>query len=194
LAVLLNFSLPLPGGYLFTHPQPRYYPLLTKIYPQTNKFTALIYHLIILPNMKNTVTLLLRLALGIAFISAVADRLGYWGKPGDAGVAWGNWDNFVAYTATLNFGAPKPLANLLGIIGTTAEVILGLLLIIGYKLKYTATLSGVLLLIFALLMCINTHVKGALDYSVFTASFAAFLLAQQPAGKWSIDGAGGSRA
>jgi len=35
--------------------------------------------------------LILRIVLGITMLSAVADRFGLWGAPGDPGVAWGNW-------------------------------------------------------------------------------------------------------
>ena len=137
--------------------------------------------------MKDVIILGLRLALGLAFLSAVADRFGYWGHPGETAVAWGNWDNFVQYTSTLNFGIAKPYANILGVIATIAEITLGTLLIVGYKLKYTGILAGSLLLTFALMMSISTNIKSAFDYSVYTASFASFLLAMQPGYKWSID-------
>lgn len=126
--------------------------------------------------MKNGIFFFARLALGIGFLSAVADRLGIWGKPGESGVAWGNWENFVAYTASLNFNAPHQIATILGIVATAAEVILAIMLITAFKLKYAALASGVLLVIFGFMMAINTHVKYALDYSVFTAAAAAFLL------------------
>ena len=45
---------------------------------------------------------LARLALAAAFLSAVADRLGLWGPPGTPGVAWGSFEPFLAYTATIN--------------------------------------------------------------------------------------------
>ena len=137
--------------------------------------------------MKNIIILLLRIALGIGFLSAVADRFGYWGLPGESGVAWGNWGNFVQYVVKLNFGASSAFANLLAIIATALEIAFGILLIIGFKIKYIAFSSGILLLIFALEMSINTHLKSALDASVFAASFGAFLLSVQPEGKWSID-------
>ena len=137
--------------------------------------------------MKNIIILLLRVALGVGFLSAVADRLGFWGSPGDAEVAWGNWGNFIHYTSVLNFGAPETVANILGIIATLSEAAFGILLIIGFKVKYIAFFSGIMLLVFALEMSINTHLKSALDASVFAASFGAFLLAVQPMGKWSVD-------
>jgi len=137
--------------------------------------------------VKNSIILLLRIALGIGFLSAVADRFGFWGMHGEAAVAWGNWENFIQYVSKLNFGASGTIANVLGIIGTILEIVFGILLIIGFKLKYVAFFSGMLLLLFALEMSINTHLKLALDASVFSASFGAFLLSIQPVGKWSID-------
>jgi putative oxidoreductase len=137
--------------------------------------------------MKLYITLLLRIALGIGFLSAVADRFGLWGAPGETAVAWGNWQNFIRYTSTLNFGITGGIANALGIFATIAELVFGLLLIIGFKIKYVAAFSGILLLSFAVAMSLNTHIKYVLDYSVFVASFGAFLLAAQPESKWSID-------
>jgi hypothetical protein len=43
-------------------------------------------------------TVFLRIALGISFLSAVADRFGLWGAYGQPNVAWGEFSRFVAYT------------------------------------------------------------------------------------------------
>lgn len=137
--------------------------------------------------MKNLIILLLRLALGIAFLSAVADRLGFWGNPESALTAWGNWDNFLGYTSTLTFGASGILLQILAVLATVLEAVLGILLILGYKTKQSALLSGFLLLTFGLCMTLSTHFKYAIDYSVFTAAFAAFLLSVQGKIKWSLD-------
>lgn len=137
--------------------------------------------------MKDFSIFALRLALGIGLLSAVSDRFGFWGSFGNEGVAWGNWDNFVNYTSVLCFGVSKAYANILGTIATIAEVVIGVLLIIGYKLNSVAKLSGLLLLTFGLMMSINTNVKYALDYSVFVGCFASFLLSYQSNFKWSID-------
>jgi uncharacterized membrane protein YphA (DoxX/SURF4 family) len=137
--------------------------------------------------MNSIITFLLRIALGAGFISAVADRFGYWGAAGNAAVAWGNWENFVQYTSKLNFSVNTATATILAIIATAIEITFGVLLIIGFKIKYIAFLSGILLLIFAMEMSINTHLKSALDASVFVASFAAFLLSLQLPDKWSVD-------
>ena len=45
----------------------------------------------------------LRFALGLSFLSAVADRFGWWGASGQPNVAWGNFASFVAYTGRLNW-------------------------------------------------------------------------------------------
>ena len=120
---------------------------------------------------------LLRLALGTAFLSAVADRFGLWGAPGTAGVAWGDWNTFLAYVAILNWFAPESLIPVLGWAATIAEIVLALGLIIGWRLWWFALASGLLLSSFALTMAITLGVKVPLDYSVFTASAGAFLLA-----------------
>jgi len=94
----------------------------------------------------------LRLAIGISFLSAVADRFGLWGVYGQPNVAWGNYARFVAYTAKLNWFLPAATIPALAIIATAAEILFGLLLILGWKTRTIALLSGVLLTTFALTM------------------------------------------
>lgn len=123
--------------------------------------------------IKSLIKLFLRLALSAGFLSAVADRFGLWGQ--DVSV-WGSWTNFLGYTAQLNPWFPDSFVPILGIIATGAEIILGICLLIGFKTELSATFSGLLLLVFALSMTFSTGVKGALDFSVFSASAAAFAL------------------
>lgn len=115
----------------------------------------------------------MRLAIALSFLSAVADRLGMWPK---AISVWGNWDNFLAYTAMLNPWFPESIIPAIGFVATAAEVIFAICLIIGFKTEFFARLSGFLLLIFALSMTFSSGIKGAFDYSVFTAATAAFAL------------------
>jgi len=119
------------------------------------------------------IKLFLRLAIAAGFLSAVADRFGLWGKEFSS---WGNWDTFLVYVQTINPWAPKFLIPTIGIIATIAEILFAIFLIIGFKTKLFAQLSGLLLLIFALTMTFSIGVKSALDYSVFVASAAAFSL------------------
>lgn len=119
------------------------------------------------------VKLFLRLALSLGFLSAVADRFGWWGK--DISV-WGNWANFVAYTKIINPWASEGIASALAGIATAAEVIFALFLILGFKTELTARLSGYLLIVFALAMMTSTGIKGVFDFSVLSAAAAAFAL------------------
>ena len=121
--------------------------------------------------------LALRFALAAAFLSAVADRIGFWGAPGGTNVTWGEFPAFVKYTAQVNSFLPADFAPVLAWAVTAIELLLGLALIAGIRMRITATASGALLLLFALAMTLSFGVKAPLDYSVFTASAGAFLLA-----------------
>ena len=129
----------------------------------------------------------LRLALGASFCSAVADRFGLWGRHGDPGVAWGDFAHFVAYTGQLNWFAPAALIPPLAWMATLAEIVLGLALIAGLFTRLAAVLSGILLLLFALAMTFALGLKAPLDFSVFSASAAAFALAACDVYPWSAD-------
>ena len=129
----------------------------------------------------------LRLALGVGFVSAVLDRFGLWGAPGTTNVAWGDFGHFTSYTATLNPWAPSSLVPVLAWLGTTAEVVLGLALLLGLFVRRAALASGLLLLLFALGMTVGTGLKTALDASVFAAAAGAFALAVLGPGPWSVD-------
>jgi uncharacterized membrane protein YphA (DoxX/SURF4 family) len=120
-----------------------------------------------------TIKLFLRLAISLSFLSAVADRFGMWSIEVSA---WGNWDNFVASTKTITPWLPNSIIPIIAIIATAAEIIFGLFLLVGFTTELIAKWSGFLLLIFALAMTFSTGIKGAFDYSVFTASAAAFAL------------------
>ncbi len=130
------------------------------------------------------IKILLRLSIGTAFLSAVADRFGYW--PESVSV-WGNWENFLGYVAILNPWFPDNAASLLGIVATGAEIVFGVTLLVGLKTEQMAKWSGILLLIFALSMTFSTGVKGPLDYSVFTAAAASFALATMHEKYFEVD-------
>jgi uncharacterized membrane protein YphA (DoxX/SURF4 family) len=118
----------------------------------------------------------LRLALGITFLSAVADRFGLWGAYGQPNVAWGNYARFVDYTAKLNWFLPAAIIPALAAIATVAETLFGLLLLLGWKTRITSLLSGLLLISFAVTMTMALGVKAPLNFSVFPAAGGALLL------------------
>lgn len=119
------------------------------------------------------IKLFLRFGIGVGFLSAVADRLGLW--PTNIS-AWGNWENFLAYTKIINPLIPEIGIPAVGVIATGAEALFGICLILGLKTELMAKLSGYLLLIFALAITFSSGIKGAFDYSVFAASAGAFAL------------------
>ncbi|MGJ1238888.1 DoxX family protein [Sphingobacterium sp. G1-14] len=120
--------------------------------------------------------LFVRIAVSTAFLSAVADRWGLWGAPGASHVSWGNWANFVVYSNTLNFFVPESFGNILAIGATLLEVVLAILLLIGYKLRFTAFVAGMLLISFAIVMTLSLGIKSTFDYSVWVGAAACFLL------------------
>lgn len=122
-------------------------------------------------------SLFARVAIALSFLSAVADRWGLWTPLlGSENVAWGNMENFIAYTGVLIPWVPKLVVPLLAWLATLAEVVLGIWLLIGIQIRIAAFLSGVLLLTFAFSMLLFVSVKAPFDYSVFTAAACAFLL------------------
>jgi uncharacterized membrane protein YphA (DoxX/SURF4 family) len=118
-----------------------------------------------------------RVTLGIGFLSGIADRFGVWrGR----NVGYGNFAGFVQYTAKVNSFMPASSIPFLAWAATAAELVLGVLLLIGIWPRWTALASGLLLILFGIAMAISFGAKSPLDYSVFSASAAAFLLAINP--------------
>lgn len=129
----------------------------------------------------------LRLALGVSFLSAVADRFGLFGSYGRPNVAWGSYARFLNYTAQLNWFLPAATIPMLAIIATAAETLFGLLLVLGWKTRITALLSGILLIIFALAITMASGLKATLNLSVFSAAGGALLLATCAHFPFSLD-------
>jgi hypothetical protein len=119
----------------------------------------------------------LRLALAGAFLSAVADRFGFWGAPGAANVAWGNFDEFLKYTAILLPFMPAWLVPVCGWIATVAEVVFAIGLLAGWQLRWFALGSALLLFSFAASMTLALGFEPAFSYSVWTSGAASLLLA-----------------
>ena len=132
-------------------------------------------------------SLLLRAGLGFGFLSAVADRFGLWGASGQPNVDWGNFAQFLAYTHTLNWYLPAAMILPLGVIATGAEILFGVLLVIGWRTRTAALLSGLLLLTFAAAMTLALGIKAPLNYAVFTGIGGSLLLASCDNFPFSLD-------
>ena len=114
-----------------------------------------------------------RVALAAAFLSAVASRFGLWSGRFDVQ----RFEEFVVYTSEVNAFLPASIAPILAWAATIAETTLGIALLAGMRLRVVAFASAALLAVFALAMAISFGPKSPLDYSVFSASAAALLLA-----------------
>jgi uncharacterized membrane protein YphA (DoxX/SURF4 family) len=125
-------------------------------------------------NWKRLGILYARIARGAAFLSGIASRFGLYGK----NVGYGNFANFVKYTAEVNSFMPALTIPLLAWAATAAELVLGIALVLGVWQRWVARGSAALLALFGIAMAISLGIKSPLDYSVFSASAAAGLLAQ----------------
>jgi uncharacterized membrane protein YphA (DoxX/SURF4 family) len=132
-------------------------------------------------------SVVLRLGLGLGFLSAVADRFGLWGAFGQPNVEWGNFSRFLEYTHSLNWYWPAGMIPALGIIATGAEILFGLLVLVGWRTRVAARLSGLLLIVFATAMTTALGVKSVLNFAVLTGIGGAFLLANCERFPFSLD-------
>lgn len=132
--------------------------------------------------------LLLRVALGIGFLTTVSDRLGLF-PAGTRNIEWGAWDKFIDYTATLMPFLDRPAVNVMGGLATFFEAAIGILLIIGFKTRYTAIASCGLTFIFALAMTIFLGIKAPINFAVFSTCTGSLLLSTIPVYNWSLDNA-----
>ena len=128
-------------------------------------------------NWRTVVVVFLRLAIGITFLSSVADRFGLWGPPAHPGVAWGDFAHFKAFTAQLNWFLPSSVISLVAWVDTILETTVGVALLVGVMLRASAIVAGVLLLFYALTMTFALGAEAPLNYSVWSASAGAFAIA-----------------
>jgi uncharacterized membrane protein YphA (DoxX/SURF4 family) len=124
-------------------------------------------------NWERAGVLYARIALGAAFLSAVSSRFGLWDRAFDLK----HFANFIQYTAEVNSFLPTAAIPLLAWAATVAETSLGILLILGLWPRWVSLGSAILLAMFGTAMAISFGLKSPMDYSVFSASGAAVLLA-----------------
>ena len=115
-----------------------------------------------------------RIALATPFLSGVADRFGLWSSRG----GWKNFAAFEHYAAEVNSFLPITVIPLVAWTATIAELVFGLTLLFGIRVRLMAFGSAVLLALFGTAMAISFGIKSPLDYSVYSASAAALLLSR----------------
>lgn len=140
--------------------------------------------------LRQIAKLFLRLTVAASMLSSVADRFGIWAKEL---CMWGDMDKFVAYTQSLIPYIPANAVPVLAWIATVLEVLFSVCLLVGLKLKWTASLSGLMILVFAIAMATSVGIKAPLNYSAFTASAAAFGILVCGKGIWEVDNLMGNR-
>src|SRR5919197_30312 len=97
------------------------------------------------PDWQRWAALCVRIALGAAFLSGIADRFGlYRGR----NVGYGNFEGFVRYTAKVNSFMPVSTIPFLAWSATAAELFFGVTLILGIWRVWVALGSAMLLILF----------------------------------------------
>lgn len=129
-------------------------------------------------NWNRFACLYVRIALAAAFLSAVASRFGVWHGEGIR-----HFSTFIQRTAEVNSFMPAWTIPSLAYLATAAEIFFAVALLIGIWPRWIALGSALLLAMFATAMAISFGIKDPLDYSVYSSSAAAFLLAMNQPSK-----------
>ncbi|MEV6900015.1 hypothetical protein [Amycolatopsis sp. NPDC051372] len=131
-------------------------------------------------------TVLARLALAAGFLSAVADRFGGWGPPHTGQVGWGDFAAYTAYTHSLSPYVPDGLSGAAAWGATAAESVLGLTLLAGVLVRWSAWAATALLAVFGVSMGLFLGWEAPLSASVFAAAAATLLLALSPVDTFAV--------
>jgi putative oxidoreductase len=117
-----------------------------------------------------------RVALGAAFLSAVASRFGLWDKALDLK----HFANFIEYTAEVNSFLPRAVIPYVAVVATVCEMSLGILLILGLWPRWVSLASAALLAMFGTAMAISFGLKSPMGYSVFSAKAESSFIWSSP--------------
>lgn len=113
----------------------------------------------------------LRLSLAAGFMSAVADRFGWWAPFGQG--YWGSMGAFADYTHQLVPFASGWFLTVIVWGATVTETSLGVLLLAGWRPQLVGAAACLVLIVFGTAMAVSLGVESPLSYSVFTAASAA---------------------
>ena len=130
---------------------------------------------------------LLRIFIGIAFVSAICDRLGLFGGPGTPGVSWGNFENFVSYTAQVNSFLPGRIIPALAVIESFIEGGLGFAMLLGLAVRPVSIASTALLSALGVAMTVSLGVSSQFSFAVFVLAAGAFVIVNVDATLLSVD-------
>jgi uncharacterized membrane protein YphA (DoxX/SURF4 family) len=123
------------------------------------------------PDPIRVVRLALRLSLAAGFLSAVADRFGWWQPFGQG--SWGSMGSFEDYVHQLVPFASGWLLVFIAWAATVTETTLGILLLAGWRPRLVGAATCLVLITFGGAMAFSQGVEAPLSYSVFSAASAA---------------------
>ena len=123
------------------------------------------------PDRIRIVRIALRVSLAAAFLSAVADRFGWWAPFGQG--SWGSMRAFADYAHQLVPFASGWLLTVIVWAATATEATLGVLLLTGWRPKLVGAATCLVLIIFGTAMAVSLGMESPLSYSVFSAASAA---------------------
>lgn len=123
------------------------------------------------PRRSLIVQFALRISLAAAFLSAVADRFGWWAPFGQG--AWGSMEAFADYAHQLVPFASGWFLNVIVWGATVTETSLGVLLLLGWWPKVVGVVACLVLIAFGTAMAVSLGMEAPLSYSVFSAASAA---------------------
>jgi putative oxidoreductase len=129
----------------------------------------------------------LRILIALAFLDAVADRFGLLGAPGSAGVAWGTFAQFIQYTGAVNSFLPASVVPSVAFVATFCEAVLGLMMLLGIRIRWAAAGSAGLLFLFATAMMVSG--LSQFSYGVYMMCAGAAVLSIIDASFLSVDAA-----
>jgi uncharacterized membrane protein YphA (DoxX/SURF4 family) len=128
-----------------------------------------------MPTAIRVVRIALRFSLAAAFLSAVADRFGWWEPFGQG--SWGSMGAFADYAHQLVPFASGWLLTVIVWAVTVVETTLGVLLLTGWWPKLVGASTCLLLIVFGTAMAASLGIEAPLSYSVFSAASAAAVYA-----------------
>src|SRR5262245_45364268 len=123
------------------------------------------------PDRIRVVRVALRVSLAAGFLSAVADRFGWWEPFGQG--SWGGMGPFADYAHQLAPFASGWLLTVIVWAATAAEATLGVLLLTGWRPKVIGAATCFVLIMFGTAMAVSLGMESPLSYSVFSAASAA---------------------
>src|ERR1700757_885541 len=122
------------------------------------------------PSVIRVVRIALRLSLAAAFLSAAADRFGWWEPFGQG--SWGSMGAFADYAHQLVPFASGWLLTVIVWAATATEATLGVLLLTGWLPKLVGAATCLVLIVFGTAMGVSLGMESPLRYNVFSAASA----------------------